>query len=156
MSTTTERTLRRLFGAPEPRSNPANPPTAEPALRTESLDVDQERLAAIGKLAHDVFEDYDAASAWVADPAAALQRAGLEGMSLELPTPEVGIAKALRHPRVREAAERADLDSFVQAIQEQALPGEDLLNPQTTFEVSALLSAFARASGAGPQGPPAP
>lgn len=136
----------RLFGAPEPRrfrdTLEGRALSYSAAIHFDS-EAEQDRLLAIEKVALDIFDNPAAARAFAVNPEAYLKRAGIEGVEVDLNSPEVRVAMAMGDPEVRTAAQRGDVEGFIDAIRAQGIDTHEPLSPVAAFEIAAMLSAVA-------------
>jgi hypothetical protein len=119
----------RLFGAPQPQKFIASPDgktlSKSAALHFKVKDSAKiNKLLALEKLALDIFENSDAARAFALHPEEYLRRAGLADVKLDLNSPEIRVAMAVGDPKARAAAQKGDVEGFVDAVLAQGIaPG---------------------------------
>ncbi len=116
----------RLFGAPEPAKFTSTPDgkalAKSAALHFKAKDSAKiNKLLALEKLALDIFQDSDAARAFALHPEEYMRRAGLGDVKLDLNSPEVRVAMAIGDPKARAAAQKGDVDAFVDAVLAQGI-----------------------------------
>jgi hypothetical protein len=116
----------RLFGAPEPERF-ASTPQGKTLTETAAIHFKSKRgkninkLLAIEKLALDIFQDSQAARAFVVNPEEYLRRSGFADVKLDLNSQEVRIAMAIGDPLARQAAMKGDVEGFIDAILAQGI-----------------------------------
>jgi hypothetical protein len=119
----------RLFGAPDPAkfaSTPDGKALAQSArLHFKAKDSTKiNKLLALEKLTLDIFDSSDAARAFALNPQEYLRRAGFADVKIDLNSPEVRVAMAVGDPKARAAAQKGDVEGFVDAVLAQGIaPG---------------------------------
>ena len=116
----------RLFGAPEPEKFTntfvGKALSESAAIHFENKkDKNINKLLALEKLALDIFQDSQAARAFVVNPEEYMRRSGFTNVSLDLNSQEIKVAMAIGDPLAREAARKGDIKGFIDAILAQGV-----------------------------------